>query len=192
MNLTQKTITILLLSIFFVGCKKGEEDPTISFRTRKARLTGRWQIKSGTSRYTEQDINGFIYSESYTFDESKFRYSDNPYYYYAGGHSLTMNFEKNGTLTYTESFDGVSSNFKGTWDFNTGVGEKKNKEEIIIHITSIENPQGQHIVSGNYTDITYNILELRNNKMKLVASQKIVKPDGTSKSYEDRYEMKQK
>jgi hypothetical protein len=37
-----KITLLLLIGIFLYSCKKGSEDPALSFRSRKARLTGKW------------------------------------------------------------------------------------------------------------------------------------------------------
>jgi hypothetical protein len=37
-----KITLLLLIGTFFYSCKKGSEDPALSFRSRKARLTGKW------------------------------------------------------------------------------------------------------------------------------------------------------
>lgn len=190
MQMKSILIAIFIIS-FSLSCKKGSQDPNFSFRTRKARVTGKWQIKSGTSRYTEEG-SGAPYSESFTFDETKYLYNDNPNYYYTGGHSLTMNFEKSGACTITEMFDGMSNAYVGTWDFNKGIGDKKSKEQLLIHFTSRVNGNNTYSYKGNFTDITYDIYELRNEKMVLFAKYKTIYPDGTSKSYEDNYTMQQK
>ncbi|KAK6020062.1 hypothetical protein OSTOST_14290, partial [Ostertagia ostertagi] len=44
-------------------CKKGEDDPIISLRTRKARAEGDWRLVSGTAGYTTKG-----YNETYDFD----------------------------------------------------------------------------------------------------------------------------
>ena len=41
----KKILTIMLIVTAFVGCKKGEEDPIISLRSRDARITGTWELK---------------------------------------------------------------------------------------------------------------------------------------------------
>ncbi len=181
-------ITLLLV---ISACKKGENDPSISFRTRKARLTGVWQIKTGTSRYVEESGTGLAYYETFYYDNNNYMFADNPNYYYVGGHTLTMKFEKDGKITFTEVFDGISTSYYGNWDFNNGIGEKKKKEQVIIHFTSKTNYQGTFKYKGNLTDITYDISELRNDKMKLLAKYKTENPDGSSVYYEDIYEMKQ-
>jgi len=37
---------VLLSTVFITGCKKGEDDPGISFRSRDARVTGTWTLSS--------------------------------------------------------------------------------------------------------------------------------------------------
>ncbi len=53
MNTTKKHLTLLLLGMIIIlplvttSCfKKGSEDPFISMYTRKARITGEWEIDS--------------------------------------------------------------------------------------------------------------------------------------------------
>lgn len=127
-----KIVLIPIILILFVSaCKKGENDPNFSFRTRKNRVTGKWQIKTGTSRYVEEGTTGPVYYESFYYDNNNYMYADNPQYYYVGGHTLTMNFEKDGKVTFTEVFDGISTSYYGNWDFNNGVGDKKRKSNSL-------------------------------------------------------------
>src|SRR5438105_1316785 len=54
-----KKVIILILfiitvsSALFFSCKKGPEDPSISFRSRKARVTGTWKVNT----YTVNDVD---------------------------------------------------------------------------------------------------------------------------------------
>lgn len=69
MNKNVLIILVLALTATFVNsCKKGDEDPFISFRSRKARVEGLWNFdiytKNTVSVYTEQDNpRTEIYSE---------------------------------------------------------------------------------------------------------------------------------
>lgn len=52
--------TIVLLStVFMTSCKKGEDDPAISFRSRDARVTGSWTLSSSekTNSYNTTTTN---------------------------------------------------------------------------------------------------------------------------------------
>ena len=51
------TILLAAFAISFQSCKRGENDPTISFKSRTERLSGEWKLtaKQGT------DVTNFIY-----------------------------------------------------------------------------------------------------------------------------------
>jgi hypothetical protein len=68
-NITKFTIMALAITLFF-GCKKGENDPFLSLKSRDARITGEWElVKSDrTSSYTNTGQNSFFYSYNYIFD----------------------------------------------------------------------------------------------------------------------------
>jgi hypothetical protein len=102
-----------------------------------------------------------------------------------------MNFEKNGNVKITETYDNLTYIANGTWDFNTGVGVSKSKEQINIHITYASYPIGSTKFSGNQTELTYTLTELRNKKMILYQSKKEENSDNSSKSITNSYEMKQ-
>lgn len=48
---------MMALPIVFSGCKVGDEDPFISFRSRKARVCGTWTVKSLNSEILKKENN---------------------------------------------------------------------------------------------------------------------------------------
>ncbi len=50
-------IILLALPIVFSGCKKGDEDPFLSFRSRKARLCGTWTVSNLNSEIVRKENN---------------------------------------------------------------------------------------------------------------------------------------
>ena len=46
---------VLLSTVFITGCKKGEDDPGISFRSRDARVTGSWTLSSSEVVRTDNE-----------------------------------------------------------------------------------------------------------------------------------------
>ncbi len=48
---------MLLLPLLFTSCKKYEEGPALSFRSKMARLEGSWQLRKWTINGTEQDLS---------------------------------------------------------------------------------------------------------------------------------------
>lgn len=105
-----KKILILFLGAALIApqfaCKKGENDPFISFRSRKARLEGNWKIKKHTEAGQSQ-----LDPDQTTIAE----------------------FKKDGTFTTTVKENGQPDNMqKMKWAFLSGVGDAKNKERILI------------------------------------------------------------
>lgn len=74
----------------FSSCSKYEEGPMFSLRTKKARITGEWEIvRIGTEVYPQN------------------------------GYSLEMEFEKDGDLKYTYSYGTYSYTYLGEWEFSS-------------------------------------------------------------------------
>ena len=79
------------------ACKKGENDPAISLKSRKGRLKGEWKLTSGEviAVFT---ISGNSTTTTTTYDGSNETIGSNtptPY-------TLSYKFEKDGTYTSTE------------------------------------------------------------------------------------------
>lgn len=50
-------ICLLALPMVFTGCKKGDEDPFLTFRSRKARVEGTWTVTKRTSEVIRKENN---------------------------------------------------------------------------------------------------------------------------------------
>jgi len=151
------------------SCKKGPEDPFFSIHSRLARVAGDWNI-------TEYKVNGadslrrVIDSVAFTgfcgdeIDKTVITYK------------YIWSFDKNGNFSEKLTRDSsiildilnntaichdstiVDSTVKVTvlnWNFTDGVGDLKNKEQLYTI-----DPETQEVT-------LYNIIELRNNEMKL-------------------------
>jgi hypothetical protein len=191
-----KKITNLLFFALLIGtlseCKKGEDDPFISLRRRKARVVGDWKLTSGTSTSTNNSTNS-TETETYTYTENSFVYADN---YTSGGstnvindagvYSLKIEFKKDGTFTWTELKDTYISTVSGDWNFTHGVGEYKNKEQVLLTIKSIISQGSSAIYTGNSYVYTMTIKELRNKKMVIVMDETST---GTNSTSSDKSEM---
>lgn len=51
------TLAALILTLGFFSCKKYEEGPAVSFRSKTKRLEGSWQLVKWTVDGTEQDLS---------------------------------------------------------------------------------------------------------------------------------------
>lgn len=169
----KQSITLLLIiSVLFSACKKGEDDPVISLRTRKTRVVGEWRMTAGKASYTSR-----AYNESYTFDGSnvKLNVTSITPIVYTGKSTLSMTMNKDGSFTVSEVLGSSKLNAKGTWNFNSGVGEEKKKEDLIFELNEFSTGYtlGNNLFNRYSAHFTYQIKELRNKKMVINSSGKI-------------------
>lgn len=149
----RKTISLgLVLLIFasvFVGCKKGENDPFMSLLSRKARLTGVWNLTSADYDYTTVNgSNTTVYGYSYDGTQMT-RTVDGTGTTYDYSEEITI--EKDGTFKVVtkeeeDYWDDVAQEMKtgtntetvsGLWYFVDGNKELdvKNKERVEFLMT---------------------------------------------------------
>lgn len=195
---------IIIFSSSYIGCKKGDGDPFISLKSRKARVEGDWKVTmyKATGSYSSGGSSPNTQSYSETYD----------------GTTWTTNVTSNGTVltpsssavTYTYSFtkDGTYKMHKdelpaggttktirdeeGTWNFLAGVGDAKNKEFLSLIVTK------STIVSGNVTSTniydtrtgsvsTWQINTLKNKEMVVQWDNNY--SDDSGYKDDDTYEM---
>jgi hypothetical protein len=188
---------LLLVSVFVLdSCKRGEDDPKFSFRTRKNRVTGEWILSTGTYRHTKHSSGNAPEGEQVTFTENQYTYvEDVPGTIYTAGYkgsySRRIKFSKDGYVRIAEMIDGFQNVTEGTWDFNSGVGEYKNKELIIIHVQSYTSSSGTSTYAGTQQRMTYQIKELRNKKMVLYLNDSNTDEDGHEDDVVENLELQQ-
>lgn len=51
MKQLKTSVAIAIVALFIFGCKKGENDPFLSLKSRKARLCQEWVLESGEAKY---------------------------------------------------------------------------------------------------------------------------------------------
>jgi hypothetical protein len=162
------SLYLMVTFVFFNGCRRGEDDPFISFRSRKARVTGKWKMTSYKTTYNHTESFGFT-TEIFTGNGSTYTFTDL--------NSFGTNFSKTGTFTYEITFkkdgsytgqmnqDGEITNIEGKWNFTRGVGDIKDKSQITLYETSYKDRDDTNTSTGHYFNDTYDLKELRNNKM---------------------------
>lgn len=157
-----KTVKSLVLTVLIgasiVACKKGDNDPFLSLRSRDARVAGEWKLDSWSSKEistfqfeTEYDTISY---ESNDFDGANLRYFlidsvdtlDLP-----NSFSLDLVMDKDGTFTRTTEIEYDTYLEEGNW---TWTNDGKNKTGIAF----------------DDQDGAYDVLELRNKKMVLTKS----------------------
>lgn len=148
----------LFICISFSSClKKGEDDPLISLRTRKARLTGEWTMTSGkridySPGSTSLDLT--YTKNSYTLIETDI---DGSTHESSGSALFTIIFKKDGTFIERQQLfiNPTITTLTGTWNFTGSVGKAKNKDRVTLHFDDL----------GVDADQTYLLKELRNKRL---------------------------
>jgi hypothetical protein len=122
-SIMKKTLLVLLVVAMaipaFQSCKKGDNDPLISFRSRKARLVGEWTLREGN--VTETDINGTIYNT--IFDGSLQTLTVNANAPIVEPYTDKVTINKDGSYKKETTDDSNIIISEGVWYFG-----KKNKE----------------------------------------------------------------
>lgn len=188
---------IILASIALDSCKKGEDDPTISFKSRKGRVAGDWKVtamtstnswtSSGVTSTTVYTSNGTTFTETTTV-------TGFPSSTTTGVETAEYTFEKDGTYKYNGNNDGDIETGSGTWNFTDGVGDMKKKSQITMYeqaFTTTSGSGSSQSWTGNYVDYAYDLKELRSKKM--VWYQKTSSASsGTSSTYESEITLEAK
>lgn len=130
-NFVKVTAAVLLLASFGLeSCKKGENDPFLSLRSRKGRVAGDWKITAGSGT----DVSGST-TTTWTYDGATYTQTSGSN---STSTSMTMeySFDKAGTWTGTTVTTGTGFSqtvtSSGTWNFTGGVGDVKNKSQIVM------------------------------------------------------------
>ena len=177
-----RLFVFFLLIIFLVSCRKGEEDPLVSFRSRNNRLAGIWKVVGGevnsnveiqnfwgdnrtysfTSEYTENSIKRTYYSSDFSIDPET-----------VNG-STKFEFRKDGDFeseaSYINASNGLNSFVieEGDWKFLKKNSGSKNKQRIEIELDKREfHANGYSNYTLVYEEIEYDIIQLSNKNLKL-------------------------
>lgn len=127
-----KVFVLLFIGVLTLeGCRKGENDPLVSLRTRDARVTGEWKLVEYESTRTE-----FLSAGSITFTEVRTTSYDgttwtttNPGETNSFLYSRNLVIEKDGTYIYSETSDGDFVEENGRWSW---LSDAKKKRRILL------------------------------------------------------------
>lgn len=191
-----KIFALLIISLFILpSCKKGPDDPAISIRSRKSRLVGDWRLKSGNAGLTLLDPKNPPFAQSFVFDGSKATATETqasgPPTIYIFAYLAHINIKKDGTFTLSETYGSYTLLASGKWNFTSGIGENKNKEEVLFIIEDVSNDETTgHLFNKQSTEFTYKILKLKNKELRLEAGTKeYINADGKNISFSGTYEF---
>lgn len=195
-----KNTVVLLLSALviagsFSGCKKGENDPFLSLRSRKSRLEGNWVIVK--EEVSETNINGSTTEIMQSVYDGKMKITTTTTT--VGTISTTVI----DTVKYTFNFDiKKDGNYKitaanenkidivtteGTWLFlgKSKLNDLKNKEAILLTTTKqvvSSNPVANLVNYENLNGLTIVINALKNKEMMTIVEENSSNEDGLTSS----------
>jgi hypothetical protein len=195
-----KNTVVLLLSALviagsFSGCKKGENDPFLSLRSRKSRLEGNWVIVK--EEVSETNINGSTTEIMQSVYDGKMKVTTTTTT--VGALSTTVI----DTVKYTVNFDiKKDGNYKiiaanenkidivtteGTWLFlgKSKLNDLKNKEAILLTTTKqvvSSNPVANSVNYENLNGLTIVIDALKNKEMMTIVEENSSNEDGLTSS----------
>lgn len=152
--------SVVILAAMLAGCKKGENDPAISLKSRKARLVGEWKLSAAenTSMYDG-------YTEIYKFDDGKVTYTEGSTTIIGTGDE-TMIISKDGTyeikrtITLGGSTEMITE--EGLWYFvdNNKANDVSSKELVLKQCTFRSSTGGGYSSIVSYTGVTAGELDL--------------------------------
>lgn len=100
---------IAVLAFNMQSCKKYEDGPGFSLRTKKARLVGDYEVvRIGNQSYPQ------------------------------GGYSIEMEFEKDGDFSFTYSYGTYSYSYAGDWEFSSDKEDLEIKFGSFIEVFEIK------------------------------------------------------
>jgi hypothetical protein len=176
-------ITFAVMAIIGVttvsSCKKGENDPFLSLRSRKARVTGEWKLTKGTVTETDNS-GGTTNTDVTTYTETTSS---------SGGfttqYSETLTIEKDNTFEVVIVENGVSNTIRGNWYFSGKVKDQdlKKKEAIVFSETQYISPTGTTQYAGLYADQILLMDQLKNKELIFKGDITYSDSDGYAASY---------
>ncbi len=179
---TRSFIALFIISgAIWPSCmKKGENDPGISLRSRKARVVGEWKMTSFNSTTTGPSGNTTFTSDGSTYTEKSGSMTT------TGTLSEEVTFEKDGTYKWVTVMDGQSGTEEGVWNFTGCIGDLKKKEQITLYEQRTSFGGVTNTSTGHYFDDTWDLDELRHKKLVAKRSYSETSLSGTT-THETEY-----
>jgi hypothetical protein len=206
----KKLIILSLAAIALMAnlssCKKGENDPFLSLKSRKARVVGEWAVTMEEGK--SQDISKISFggvtvttttNETSTYNGTLFT-STSVTTSSAGGNPLentyndvytqSYTFEKDGSFSLETVYTGqnYTEKMEGTWAFvgKSKTAELKNKEAIALSVTKysdIDNGVTTTYSATGFDDsIIIAIDRLKNKEMVFIQESTYSEPNGDTGS----------
>lgn len=186
-------ILLVLLPVLFPACKKGENDPAFSLRSRKSRISGEWTMASATWSKPDTTISydGENLVFSYEIDDdlitdtlqvqNNITFNKDETYEEVIITDYPTDWWGNGLPAYT-----LTETVKGLWNFTEGGSDTKNKSQLLLRVTEVlksASNSGSNIdaltYQGQTGGVIYDIDRLANKELTLKYDFVITANSGT-------------
>ena len=144
-NLLKFSVTLFIIVIAFSGCKKGEDDPFISFRSRDSRIIGVWALQSST--YTETNQTVTKRSNNVNTDNSNSDEKTTTTKIFDGTTYIYKNEDDDTYKGQTTSYDYTTDSFV---TYNSNTNEKSLTTQIFTYSVKVEIKK-DHTYEATYT-----------------------------------------
>lgn len=175
--------------LVFTGCKKGENDPTISLTSRTKRLCQEWELTAGSVTSSQKNdmytanatstYNGSTVTTSSSITMSGTTTTSTETHLFTN----VIEFVKDGTFEETTNEDGDIEIRKGIWSwlYENQEQELKNKEAVVLS----SNTDGTTTASGLtiYPDNIIVFDELSKDEIIIILDYSESDLDGNTSSY---------
>jgi len=177
-NLFILILTVAMAVPMFQSCKKGENDPFLSIKSRKARLCQDWKLVAAEGTQTSGGA-----MSTYTFNGTTWTEmgSGQTFSYNV---TWTMSFDKGGPYTIYLMYTAIggaggtyTETIKGNWWFGSKnkSADYKDKETVVLQETSYSNSDGD-IYTYSGANCPMSVIQLD----KLSGSQMVTLENGTT------------
>ena len=176
-------VTISMAMSFFNSCKKGTNDPSISLRSRDARLIQKWKLTGMTSTVTSVDTNtigttfttitttktfdGTTLSSTMSITNGTTGTTNSTTATSTGSYLLTIN--KDGTVSYTQTYKATgvpleTNTGTGTWNW---LDAKKSKTDLMLYLNADYNTSFDFLPTNNPEECTIDKLSEKELVLKV-------------------------
>ncbi len=161
---------ILILSVVTIlfACKKGENDPFLSLRSRDARITGKWELKEANWQEQDNDeVSNYTYAENVSNGTITYSETGSPSESFS--YTMTLEIKKEGTYEMISIEDGVTSRTEGDWwwlsdtkkktrlslddDWDSYEVDRLTNKELVLKVKKVRYFSG----SGWYNEMKYDV-----------------------------------
>lgn len=128
-NILFIALGLLIGSVTLTGCKKGENDPFLSLKSRDARITASWQLVKVDATSLSTSWGGTTSTSTQTFNGTTMSSTNNGMAGSSYSYSWSVEILKDGTFTSVEVINGDSETINGRWYW---LNAAKNKTNIVL------------------------------------------------------------